>query len=114
MRYMLLFFGLAAATKTTDQKTADYNRKWGDWMGGLASRHALVAGTPFEARGSVVAADAVRDLELKPVDIGGFALIDAADDAEAIEIARDAPHIALGGTTIVRPLIANTRRTNAG
>jgi hypothetical protein len=33
-------------------------------------------------------------------------LIEARDDADAIETAKQAPHMALGGTTIVRPLIA--------
>jgi hypothetical protein len=83
-------------------------------MGSLADRSALIAGTPFEARGSVVTAAALRDLELEPVDIGGFALIEAESDDEAIETARRAPHVALGGTTIVRPLIANVGQGGGG
>jgi hypothetical protein len=75
-------------------------------MGGLAARGALVAGAPFQAGGKVVAAEAVDELQLDRVDIGGFALIEAEDEPAAIEIARGAPHIALGGTTIVRPLVA--------
>jgi hypothetical protein len=52
----------------------------------------------------VVTADEVRDLELERVDIGGFVLIDVDSYEQAIEIATQAPHIALGGTTIVREL----------
>jgi len=106
MRYMLLFVGLAAAPEASDEQTTDYNRRWGEWMGGLASRNALVAGAPFQANGKVVSTDSVSELELERVDIGGFALIDVGDDAEAIESARSAPHMALGGTTIVRRVIA--------
>jgi hypothetical protein len=102
---MLLFVGLAAAPKASDDQTADYNRQWAEWTGGLASRDALVAATPFQASGQLVSADSVRELELAQVDIGGFALIEATDDDEAVKIARQAPHIALGGTTIVRPLL---------
>jgi hypothetical protein len=104
MRYMLLFRGLAAAPHATDEQTLDYNRQWGEWIGRLASRDALVASAPFQPRGAVVASDSVRELELAPIDIGGFALIEATED-EAVEIAGQAPHIALGGTTVVRPVV---------
>jgi hypothetical protein len=47
--------------------------------------------------------DWVSDLELKPVDVGGYQIIEAGTKEEAIDIARGAPHVALGGTTVVRP-----------
>jgi hypothetical protein len=106
MRYMLLFLGLAARPESTDEQTADYNRLWGEWMGALANRGVLLSGAPLEARGSLVSAQATEDLLLERVDVGGFALIDAENEATAIEVARQAPHMALGGRTIVRPLIA--------
>ena len=36
------------------------------------------------------------------VDIGGYLIVEAETLDAAAEIARGAPHIALGGTTIVR------------
>ena len=103
---MLLLLGRAAQPDASDETTRDYNRRWAEWAGGLAQRGALRSGGPFEATGRTISADSVSELQLQPVDIGGFLLIDAADMQEATEIARQAPHIALGGTTVVRPCVA--------
>jgi hypothetical protein len=46
----------------------------------------------------------VSELELRDVDIGGFLVIEADSSAAAEEVAAGAPHIELGGTTIVRPI----------
>jgi hypothetical protein len=105
MRYMLLFVGLAAAPEATDAETADYNRNWGEWIGGLAGPGALVTGAPLEPRGHVVTADTLSPVELERMDIGGFAVIEAEDEDQAVEIARRAPRMALGGRTIIRPVI---------
>jgi len=48
------------------------------------------------------------DLQLQEVDIGGSLLINAESLEDAVEIAQQAPHMALGGTTIVRPCMALT------
>ena len=106
MRYMLLFQGLAAAPEATDERTADHNRQWGEWIAALDARGELIAGSPFQWHGRVVTADEVSDLQLGQVDIGGFVLIEVNSYEQAIGIAKQAPHIALGGTTIVRELIS--------
>jgi uncharacterized protein YciI len=102
---MLLFLGLAAAPEATDAQTTDYNRRWGEWMGALAAKGALVAAGPFQPHGKVVSSDGVTDLELDRIDIGAFALIEADSDEAANEIAGSTPHMELGGKTIVRPLV---------
>jgi len=102
---MLLFRGLAAAPRATDEQTVAYNQRWAAWMGDLAKGGALLSGAPLQARGSVVTGTEVSDLQLERVDLGGFALIEADSEQAAVEIAKSAPHAALGGTTIVRPLI---------
>ena len=48
----------------------------------------------------------MADLVLDRVDIGGYALVTADSIEDAAEFARQAPHTALGGSTIVRPLMA--------
>jgi hypothetical protein len=105
--YLLLFVGLAAPTAASDAQTAEYTEKWGRWMGDLAAAGDLVSGAPLESRGMVVERDAVSELELDRVDIGGYAVIRAASDDQAVAAAGQAPHIALGGTTIVRPIMAS-------
>jgi hypothetical protein len=104
-QYLLLFVGLATPVTTNDAQTAEYGRRWGDWMGELAATGVLLNGAPLEPRGLVVSKDGQSDLHLDTVDIGGFTLIEAASDADAVAVARQAPHIALGGTTIVRRVV---------
>jgi hypothetical protein len=103
---MMLYVGLAAQTEADDQQTRDYNAQWMDYMAGLARDGALESGAPLEPDGRVVQRDSVAPFEVSTPDIGGYAVIDAESLEAAVEIARRAPHIALGGTTIVRPCIA--------
>jgi hypothetical protein len=105
-QFMLLFVGLAAPVQADDALTQAYEEKWADWMGGLAREGALSSGGPFLASGKRVDRDATADLALDTVDIGGYALIDVASIEDAVEIAQRAPHTALGGSTIVRPIMA--------
>jgi hypothetical protein len=103
--YLLLFVGQTAQPEADDAQTQAYNARWGEFMGGLAQRGALVGGLPLEGSGKVVAANGVTDLEVEPVDIGGYLVVSAESEADAVAIAAGAPHIELGGTTIVRPCI---------
>jgi hypothetical protein len=102
--FLLLFVGRPGAPAATDRQTAEYNAQWGEYMGGLARAGQLRAGAPLENAGTVVSADGVSELELGDVDIGGFLVIEADSSAAAEEVAAGAPHIELGGTTIVRPI----------
>jgi hypothetical protein len=47
----------------------------------------------------------VSDAKLGIPDTYGYMVVSAGSLDAAIAIAREAPHIALGGTTIVRPCI---------
>jgi hypothetical protein len=104
-QFVLLFVGRQAQPDATDDQTADYNRQWGEYMAGIAQSGALVSGAPFEATGKVVSRDGAIELDLNDVDIGGYVLVDVDSIDAAVEIAARAPHIALGGTTIVRPCL---------
>jgi hypothetical protein len=104
-KFMMLYVGLAARPEADDEQTRDYNTQWLGYMAGLARDGALESGAPLEPDGRVVQRDSVAQFELSTPDIGGYAVIDAGSLEAAVEIARDAPHIALGGTTIVRPCI---------
>jgi hypothetical protein len=99
---MLLFVGMAAKPDADDVTTKAYNERWSRWMADLAQRGVLESGAPFEPTGSVVKKDDVSALELETADIGGYPLVRPADADEAIAIAGQAPHMELGGTTIVR------------
>jgi hypothetical protein len=105
-QFMLLFVGLAAPEQADDTQTLAYEEKWADWMSGLAREGSLSSGGPFLATGKRVERDATVDLTLDTVDIGGYALIDVASIDVAAKIAEQAPHTALGGSTLVRPIMA--------
>jgi hypothetical protein len=101
--YVLLFVGRTAPADASDPVTADYFQQWSDYMGGLAQSGTLRGGAPFEGSGKTVGRDGVTDLEIKDIDFGGYMVVEADSIDAASEIAKGAPHIALGGTTIVRP-----------
>jgi hypothetical protein len=106
---MLLLVGRAAQPQATDAETGNYNARWMEYFGGLARSGRLRAGAPFTDTGKIVHRDAVSDVQLDQVDIGGFLLIEADSVETAAQIAAGAPHIALGGSVIVRPCLDVTR-----
>ena len=68
-------------------------------------RGAYDSGLPLEWSATAVTKDSVTDHPLDKVDLGGYMIINAASLDEAVEIAREAPNVALGGTIIVRPCL---------
>ena len=102
-KFMLLFVGFELQSDDGSRLTQDYMKKWGEWIAGLARKGVVESGSPFEWRGKVVKKELATDLHLQQEDIGGYMLINAESLDEAVEIAKQAPHMALGGTTIVRP-----------
>ena len=108
-QFLFLFVGLALQPGDGSAQTQAYVQGWGEWMAGLASRGIVESGLPLEWSGKVVKKEAVTDLQLQQEDIGGYLLIRAESLDEAVEIAKQAPHMALGGTTIVRPCMEVNR-----
>jgi hypothetical protein len=107
--FLFLFIGLASQAEDESAQTQEYRQGWGVWMAELAKRGVIESGLPLEWSGKVVKKDSATDLQLQQVDIGGYLLIRAESLDEAIEIAQQAPHMALGGTTIVRPCMELSR-----
>jgi len=104
-KFLFLMFGLPGQPNAGDEQTQAYNRKWGEYMGSLAERAALESGAPLEPVAKAVGNGSVSDAKLGSPDIYGYMVVNADSIDDAIAIAREAPHIALGGTTIVRPCI---------
>jgi hypothetical protein len=104
-RFLFLMQGLPAEAGAADDQTRAYNRKWIEYMGSLERRGALENGAPLEPSGKTVSSTTATDTALTTPDIYGYMVVNAASLDEAIAIARDAPHMALGGTTIVRPCV---------
>lgn len=104
--FLFLTVGHATDVGATDAQTSAYNKKWGAWVGGLAADGRLEGGAPLEGSGKVVGRKGITELTLQDPDIGGFLVVKAGSLDEALSIAEGAPHIELGGTTIVRPCAA--------
>jgi hypothetical protein len=104
-KFMMLYVGLAARPTADDRETQDYNQRWTEYMRELATSGVLESGAPLAPGGQEVTRDSVSPFEPADIDIGGYALVSADSLDAATEIAKRAPHIALGGRTIIRPCI---------
>jgi hypothetical protein len=104
-KFLFLMHGLPGQPNAGDEQTQAYNRKWGAYMGSLAQRGALESGAPLQPIAKAVSSGSVSDAKLGTPDIYGYMVVNAASLDDAIAIAREAPHMALGGTTIVRPCV---------
>ena len=99
-KFLFLFKGLGFDSQ---QVTESYSKKWIDYMGSLVKKGHLISGSPLANGGKVVVGKEVSDFKGEKVDIYGYMLINASSLEEAVELSKQAPHMALGGTTIVRP-----------
>ena len=104
-KFLFLMLGLPGQPDAADEQTQAYSRKWGAYMGSLAQRGALESGTPLQPIAKVVDIGSVSDATLSIPDVYGYMVVNADSLDDAIAIAREAPHMALGGRTIVRPCI---------
>jgi len=104
-KFLFLMFGLPGQPNAGDDETQAYNHKWRAYMGSLAHRGALESGAPLEPTAKAVTSGSVSDAQLGSPDLYGYMVVNAASLDDAIAIARDAPHMALGGITIVRPCV---------
>ena len=104
-KFLFLMLGLPGEPNASDEQTQAYNRKWGTYMGSLAQRGALESGAPLQPIAKAVTTGSVSDAKLGIPDTYGYMVVNAASLDDAIAIAREAPHMALGGSTIVRPCV---------
>jgi hypothetical protein len=102
-KYMLLFVGLE--NKPDNMDAHDYATRWQEWITELEKRGISESSLPFEWSGTVVTGGKSSELSLKETDVGGYMLINADSLDSAIDIAKEAPHMFRGGTTIIRSCI---------
>lgn len=106
--FLLLFrrdYKTKDAQPSPEELQAHLNR-WREWFGSLKARDKLARPPqPWDGKGRVLKHDkSVTDgpyAEIKE-SIGGFVVIKAADYEEALEIAKEAPILELGGTVEIR------------
>ena len=106
MKFMLLFAGgdpdRTIGARQSKEKE-DQMRRWGEWLAGLSKQGVLESGRPFLETGRVVTRDSVTEFHKGKRDFAGYVILEVPDEEEAIAIAKTAPHIVYGGTTVIRP-----------
>ena len=105
-QFLVLTVGRALDPQDGDEQTQAYMGEWQAWLGGLAASGALDSGRPLEPGGKVVDKDGINDHAPEEIGIGGYLIINAESLEDAARIARGSPHIAIGGSAIVRPCLS--------
>jgi hypothetical protein len=105
-QYLVLLEGLAAQIDRPDAQAAAHNERWLAWVAGLAREGKLAGGGPLGVEAKGVSRDGVADRPLGTVDVFGYLLLEATSLDEAAGIVSEAPNVALGGTAVVRPVLA--------
>jgi hypothetical protein len=96
-RYLLLLAGDVTPAVDGSSRAAEY----GEWARGVAARGMAISGDELAAHAEVVTnTKSVTFPDLSSV--GGYFLIEAADDAAAAALARTCPHVRYGGSIVVR------------
>ena len=104
-QFLVLTIGRALDPQDGDEGAMAYMGEWQAWLGGLIASGALDSGRPLEPGGKVVEKDAVADFQPEDIGIGGYLIINAASLDDAARIMQGSPHMALGGSAIVRPCL---------
>ena len=110
MKDFLLVFraDFPSMPKPTPEEGKAMTQKWMDWIGGIAAQNKLTdKGSSLASAGSVVKpGNIVTDgpyIETKEL-IGGYSVVKVATLAEATEIAKGCPILAVGGSVEVREI----------
>jgi hypothetical protein len=96
-RYLLLLAGDVTPAADGSTRAAEY----GEWARSLSARGIAVSGDELTSHAELVTnarAAAFPDL----TSVGGYFIIEAADDGAAAALAHTCPHIKYGGSIVVR------------
>lgn len=105
-QYLVLFEGLPAQLDSTDPEPMAHHQRWTDWLATLGRAGQLAGGGPLGSEAKGIGPEGVRDRELQPVDVFGYLVLEATSLDEAASLAAQAPNVALGGSAVVRPVLA--------
>ena len=106
--YMFLFRGPATQVQQSPEEMQKHMQQWMAWIGKLRNAGTFKAGDPLEGGGKVVSGTRklVTDgpfAESKEV-VGGYLLITAKSLDEAVEMSKECPIFAHGGSVEVRQI----------
>jgi len=105
--YLLLLRGGRPMSTKTEAENKSEMQAWGVYMGGLAQNGNLSGGLPLVSGGKVVSASGTTT---EPVNsakegiVGGYLILKAESFEQAVELAKDCPHITNEGNIEVREI----------
>ena len=109
--YLLLIESAPDQPPLSAQETAARVREYGDWARELRERNLLVSAEKLDAGGSVVSTSgSTAPLAAADDRIGGFFIVRAPDMNKALSIARESPHVRLGGRVVIRRIASASDR----
>jgi hypothetical protein len=96
-RYLLLLAGDATPASEGSSRAVEY----GEWARSLSARGIKVSGDELSSLAELVTN--TREATFPDLaSVGGYFIIEAADDGAAAALARTCPHIKFGGSIVVR------------
>jgi len=99
---MLLFRG----GYPTPDIQQEHMKEWENWLAELNQSKRFVAGEPFDTPGKFVSSNSVTDIETNDDTIGGYMVVNASDQNDAVALAKDSPNIGLGGRVEIREILS--------
>ena len=106
-QYLLLFRGTDWPHGLSPQQIQEVMLRFKSWFDGLTAEGKVKSGHPLERGGKVVSSKNGRVISDGPFPesketIGGYFLVEVANEEEAVTIARNCPTLEYGGRVEVR------------
>jgi hypothetical protein len=101
-RYLLLLY--EDSTYQDAARPAERAAEYSAWARSLAAEGRAISGDELAVDSQVVASPPATS-RIALGTLGGFFLIGAANEADAVAVARNSPHVKYGGTIVVRPIM---------
>lgn len=108
--YLLIFRGGGMEKEISKEEMQSRMLLWNDWISKLNSKGLFVGGDPLEIGGNIISKSKAGVIstdgpfpESKEL-VGGYLLIRAANQAQAVELSKDCPLLEFEGTVEVRQI----------
>ena len=110
-KFMFLFRGGdARRAEQSPEEMQAHMEIWKNWMGGLAAQGKLIDGLPLGKEGKVVAKAGATITDGPFAEgneiVGGYLIVNANDETEAVEISKGCPIYDHDGTVEVREIMS--------